>query len=162
VLRSAVVDASPLIFLARTGLLDALREASETVIVPVAVVREVRARAGTDDAAVAALATMTWLRPGPEVTLPPSVASWDLGPGESETIAFAARTPDCVAVIDDRAARACAASHRVACVGTLGLLLAAKRRGRLAAVRPALDALLAAGFYVSGAVLDAVAREAGE
>ena len=161
-LRRAVVDASPLIFLARTGLLDALHESSETVIVPAAVVSEVRARAGTDDAAVAALTTMPWLRPGPDVTLPPSIVSWDLGPGESETIALAAQTPECVAVIDDRAARACAAAHRVACVGTLGLLLAAKRRGRLTAVRPALDSLLAAGFHVSRAILDAVAREAGE
>jgi hypothetical protein len=52
VLRSAVVDASPLIFLVRTRPLDVLRSASETVVVPVAVVLEVRARAGTDDDAV--------------------------------------------------------------------------------------------------------------
>ena len=161
-LRSAVVDSSPLIFLARTGLLYVLRNASEVVIVPVAVAAEVRARPGRDDEAVSALAKMPWLRTGQAVVLPPSVVNWDLDPGESEVIALACETPGAVVVIDDRMARACAAAHRVPCVGTLGLLLAAKRRGELAAVRPALDALTQAGLYVSKQVLDSIAREAGE
>lgn len=159
-LRSAVVDASPLIFLARTGLLDVLRNSSADVVVPAAVAAEVRARGAEDDAAVAALATSTWMRVAPSIDVAPSIALWDLGPGESETIALAARTPDTVAVIDDRQARACAAVHRVTCVGTLGLLLAAKRRGDLALLRPALDALVKSGFFVSQPILDSILREA--
>jgi predicted nucleic acid-binding protein len=162
VLRSAVVDASPLIFLARTGLLDVLHNAAETVIIPPAVSLEVRAREGQDDEAVSALATMPWLQVGPAVTIPASITTWDLGPGESEVIALAAGAPDATAVIDDRLARACAAAHRVACIGTLGLVLAAKRRGELPTVRPALDALTKAGLYVSRSVLDQILREAGE
>jgi predicted nucleic acid-binding protein len=146
VLRSAVVDSSPLIFLARTQLLDVLRNAAEFVTVPLAVASEVRARPGRDEEAVSALATMDWLRAGPTVVTPPSVIGWDLDPGESEEIALAARTPSATAVLDDRMARACAAAHRVPCIGTLGLVLAAKRRGELAAVRPALAALVRAGF----------------
>ncbi len=101
-LRSAVIDASPLISRARTGLLDVLNDAAETVVVPPAVSLEVRAREGQDDEAVSALATMPWLRTGPAMTVPGSIATWDLGPGESEVIALAAGTRDATAVIDDR------------------------------------------------------------
>ena len=161
-LRSAVVDSSPLIFLARTRLLDVLRNASEVVTVPVAVATEVRARPGRDDEAVSALATMPWLRAAPSVVVPTSVIAWDLDPGESEVIALASATSGAVAVIDDRMARNCAAAHRVPCVGTLGLVLAAKRRGEIPAVRPHLDALVKAGFFVSPSVLADVVRQAGE
>jgi predicted nucleic acid-binding protein len=111
---------------------------------------------------VSALAALPWLRTGPTVVVPTSIVTWDLDPGESEVIALACGSPGAVAVIDDRLARACAAAHRIACVGTLGLVLAAKRRTELASVRPALDALVGAGLYVSKPVLDAVVREAGE
>lgn len=151
-----------MIFLARTGLLDVLRRSSESVVVPEAVAAEVRARAGKDDAAVEALASLPWLVAGAPVAIPRSIASWDLGPGESETLALALSTPLATVVIDDRMARECAAAHRVSCIGTLGLVLAARRRGELAAVRPALVSLTEAGFYVSASVLDAVLRAAGE
>lgn len=161
-LRSTIGDSSPLIFLARTRLLGVLRNAAEAGSVPLAVAAEVRARPGRDDEAVSALATLDWLGSAPPVVVPRSVVSWDLDPGESEVIALAADTPDATAVIDDRLARACAAAHGVACIGTLGLVLAARRRGELATVRPALDALVRAGFYVSRPVLERVLREAGE
>lgn len=69
-IRSAVVDASPLFFLARTGLLDVLRIAAELVTVPVAVAAELRARPGRDDEAVSALETQDWLRTAPAVAVP--------------------------------------------------------------------------------------------
>jgi predicted nucleic acid-binding protein len=162
-LRSAaVVDASPLIFLARTGLLEVLRRATQRIVVPSEVAAEVRARAGRDDEAVAALATAEWLHVAATAAVPHSIALWDLGPGESATIAIAAQSPDAVAVLDDRPARACAAAHRVRCIGTLGLLLAAKRRGELPAVRPHVDALVRAGFFLSAPVREAVLRQAEE
>lgn len=161
-LRSVVVDASPLIFLARTRLLHVLRNAASDVIVPASVAVEVRARAGTDDDAVLALDSLTWLRCANPAAVPASVVTWDLGPGESEVLALAALSAGSCAVIDDRMARACAAAHGVPCIGTLGLVLAAKRRGEIAAVRPALEALTRAGFYVSAPILDAIARDAGE
>jgi hypothetical protein len=51
-----------------------------------------------------------------------SIEHWDLGPGESQVIAL------CIsgsrsAVLDDRAARRCAAAHNVPVIGTLGIVL---------------------------------------
>ena len=48
--------------------------------------------------------------PPPDV--PPGIAAWDLGPGESAVLAWAAARPGTIAVIDDLAARRCAAAPR--------------------------------------------------
>jgi predicted nucleic acid-binding protein len=46
--------------------------------------------------------------------------------------------------------------------GTLGLLLEAKKRGHINAVSPALNAIVAAGLYISRHHLDAIREKAGE
>jgi predicted nucleic acid-binding protein len=47
-------------------------------------------------------------------------------------------------------------------VGTLGVLIAAKRRGLLDNVRPILQRLRASGYFLSDAVLAEALRLAGE
>ena len=47
-------------------------------------------------------------------------------------------------------------------VGTLGVLIAAKRRGLLAALRPCLDALDAFHFHVAEQLREQVLRDTGE
>lgn len=54
----AVANASPPICLSRSGLVDLLRQAAQTIIVPVA--REILAR-GPRDVTTNSLATSTWL-----------------------------------------------------------------------------------------------------
>jgi len=59
---SCVVNASPLILLARGGHLDLLREFAPHVWVPSAVAEEIRRRGATDPTAHA-IAAQPWLRP---------------------------------------------------------------------------------------------------
>jgi len=46
--------------------------------------------------------------------------------------------------------------------GTLGLLVRAKEKGLLPAVRPPLEALLRAGFYAKPSLIQRILRDAGE
>jgi len=100
----AVCNASPLIALAKAGLLDVLRGMFDRIVVPGAVVREVLA-GGPQDAGYAALERHAWLE---RVELEPPgsrLAALSLGAGESEVIEWALRHPGFVALLDDRAAR---------------------------------------------------------
>ena len=47
-------------------------------------------------------------------------------------------------------------------VGTLGILLIAKRRGVIKAVREPVDALRSSGFYMSTRLYEHLLQEAGE
>jgi len=156
----AVVNASPLIYLARAGLLDLLKAAADEVIVPGPVATEILARGVTDPTA-SALAD-PWLRIVNAVAIPPSIVAWDLGAGESSVIAWALAHPPARAVIDDLAGRRCAESHGVRLRGTLGLVLLARKEGRVPLARPVLDRLRAAGMFLSERVIKQALSEVGE
>lgn len=146
----AVVNASPLVVLARAGRLDLLRLLGERVIVPEAVAAEVKAHS---DEAARALDDESWFEVVPSCAIPESVTGWDLGGGESAVLAWAVAHPGTVAVIDDYAARKCADVLGVPIKGTLGLALLAKQRGWITEARPLVDELCNAGLYLSASVL---------
>ena len=87
---------------------------------------------------------------------------WDLGAGESAVLTFALRNRSFEAVLDDRAARNCAAALGVGTRGTLGILLLAKREGALAAVAPIIAALRDAGMYLDASLERSVLELAGK
>jgi predicted nucleic acid-binding protein len=149
----AAVNASPLILLARGGLIRLLNLAAPEVVVPLAVAEEVRRR-GASDPTVRALAENPWLVVS-EIAVPPLIQAWDLGPGESSVLAYAHAHPVTLAVLDDLAARRCAVTLGIPVRGTLGLVILAKKRGEIRAARPLLEALRRGGLYLSDAVLNA-------
>lgn len=157
----AVANASPIIFLAQGGHLDLLQLTADRILVPTPVALEIRRR-GSEDVTARALDATSWL----EIVDPPPVPSvihtWDLGPGESAVLAWARAHPGCEAIIDDLAARRCAATLGVPVRGTLGLVLLAKNRGRIPLARPVLEALRQAGMYLSDRVVDDALALVGE
>lgn len=156
----AAVNASPLIFLSRGGLTNLLRLAAPEIVVPVMVADEIRRR-GSDDPTRRALEEHPWLTVA-DVTVPPLIQAWDLGAGESGVLAWAHAHQGALAVVDDLAARRCAATLGVPVRGTLGLVILARRRGEIPAARPVLEALRRSGLYLSDAVLDAALALVGE
>ena len=68
----------------------------------------------------------------------------------------------CKVILDDRRARKVATSLGVAVIGTIGILIRAKRNGIIAAVKPVLDDLEATGFFVSKELKGEALRLAGE
>jgi predicted nucleic acid-binding protein len=65
-------------------------------------------------------------------------------------------------ILDDRPARRLALGLGLPVVGTMGVLLRAKRTGTIPAVRPLLEQLLRAGFRLSPAIREKVLTDAGE
>lgn len=155
------VNASPLIFLARANLLDLLQLAGPDIVVPTPVADEIL-REGPGDAAAGALRATTWMKIVEAPPVPPVIQAWDLGAGESSVLAWALEHPGTVAILDDLAARRCAAAVHVPVRGTLGLILLAKQRGRIDAARPVLEAMRATGMYLSDAVLNRALSLVGE
>jgi predicted nucleic acid-binding protein len=152
-----VVNASPLITLARAGHLNLLGELAGDVWVPEAVALEILA--GPRDSAGTALIAGFGLRR--DVQVPAAVAEWGLGRGESAVLALALELPG-TAILDDRSARRCAAALGISVLGTLGVIALAKRKGVIPAAEPVLRAVLGAGLYYDEASLEALLRGLGE
>jgi predicted nucleic acid-binding protein len=156
----AAVNASPLILLARGGLIQLLKLAGPEVIVPLPVAEEVRRR-GSSDPTARALGENPWLVVS-DIAVPPLVQAWDLGLGESSVLAWGHAHPGTLVVLDDLAARRCAATLGIPVRGTLGLVILAKQRGEIRAARPLLEALRRGGLYLSDSVLNAALALVGE
>jgi predicted nucleic acid-binding protein len=157
----AVVNASPLIFLSRAGLIDLLQLISAEVIVPEAVATEIEVR-GKSDPTAQTLANTSWLVVTQTPSIPPQIQAWGLGPGESAVIAWARANKGAEAIIDDLAGRRCAAAFNIPVRGTLGLALTAKQRGHISSARQLLYQLRQAGMYLSDRVLNEALARVGE
>lgn len=155
------VNASPLIFLARAGLLALLQLLSAEVIVPEAVATEI-GRRGPEDPTARAIAHTAWLIVTEPPPIPPQIQAWGLGAGESAVLAWAQAHPGAETIIDDLAARRCAAALNIPVRGTLGLVLTAKQRGHLPAARPVLMQLRQGGMYLSDRIMNQALALVGE
>jgi len=158
-----VFNASPVIVLAKTGLLEAIVPLGETVKVPQAVVDEIlRADDASDPATLWFKQSGAPFQRVSNPAIPAFLAAWDIGAGETAVIAVASSTPGAVAVLDDLAARRCAQAHGIPVIGTMGLLLLAKKREVLPSVTQAIRSVITAGLYVSEAIAAEVRAQAGE
>lgn len=155
------VNASPLIFLSRAGILDLLQLISSEVVVPEAVAMEIERR-GSNDPTARAIADFAWLVVTKTPPAPPQIQAWGLGQGESSVLAWAHAHPGTEAIIDDLAARRCAAAFNIPVRGTLGLVLIAKQRGHIAEARPVLVQLRQGGMYLSDDVMNKALKLVGE
>ena len=85
-----------------------------------------------------------------------------LGAGERAVLTLAMANPDSVAIIDELPGRKVAARFGVHVTGTLNVVLVAKQRGHLPAVRPILDHLQELRFRVSAGLRQHILTLSGE
>jgi predicted nucleic acid-binding protein len=148
---TAVSDASPLIALAQIDRLDLLQSQFQRVVVPPAIEREVAPSVGRLPA---------WVHRQPIVA--PREFLRHLDPGEREAIALALDLDASFVIIDDLQGRRAATGLGLRVIGSLGLLVGAKRSGLTSDVRPLMDALIANGLFVSEQVYREILGLAGE
>jgi uncharacterized protein len=161
-LKVRIVNTAPLIFLAILNRLELLRQGVDLVYVPTVDLDELRA---VPDEATEKVQSKIgdWLvekncnQPG-LITL----AEQSVGAGEANVIALALELNSRDVVLDDLDARRFARRSGLDPIGTLGLLLTAKRNGLIEVIAPEVDALRNAGFRVSESLVKAILAEAGE
>lgn len=155
-----VLNASPVILLGKVSRLDLLESLAVKVVVPNAVFLEIQAGIGGHQAVQS---TADWAAPRrmADVPIPLSIERWDLGAGESQVIAHCLRETQ-RAVLDDAQGRQCARAHGIAVIGTVGIVLRAKRQGMIPAAGPVLETLRRSGMYLSDQILSEALRLIGE
>lgn len=143
-----VVNTSPLITLCKSDQEWLLPELFSEIVIPSQVYDEI-AMGGVDDPASQKIGQLQWLRLEHSVNLSHIVQSWDLGVGETAVISHVLSNQEHIAIIDDSAARRAASSLQLKVIGTLGVIVEAKRRGIINAIAPGLKALKDSGLWVS-------------
>ena len=157
-----VVNASPLILLAGVGGIHWIgRLSQDPIIIPQAVVDEINAGPGGADL-VSFLGDDPRFEIRNNIPVSSMIEAWSLGAGESQVLAISEVEESAVALLDDNAARQCALSLNIKVLGTLGIVLAAKRRGWIPAARPVIEDLVARKMYLSGDLIAAALQEVGE
>lgn len=160
--RLLVADTGPLLALARVDGLAWLANGFGEVLVPRVVWKESQHHPSREDAkalrkaikmevafSLCASATHPWL------------ADLPLGAGERAAISVALRR-DTWVLMDDRAARSIARNCEVPLIGTLGVLVMAKRHGSLDEVAPVIGKLRESGYFLGTALVRETLRICGE
>lgn len=159
-----VSNSSVLIALSSIGQLDLLRARfPEGIDIPEAVWREVvetgGGRAGAED-----ISKAVWIARVPvrDMTFVALLRS-ELDEGEAEALALAHEENSTMVLVDEKDARRVASRLNIMPLGTVGILIWARKKGLIADLRLWLDRLITqGGFRVSQAVYDEALKIVGE
>ena len=146
----AVTNSTCLIGLERIKRLDILTQVFDTVLAPPAVAKEVQA-------------SLDWLKV--QTVANPSVVTalrTQMDEGEAEAIALALELSDVLLILDDKKARRVAQQMGMKVIGTVGMLLRAKRQGIITEVKPLFTKLTEVNFRISQGIIQEALRLSGE
>lgn len=155
-----ISDATPVIAFARIGNLKLLQQIVGEIIIPEAVFKELFEYKKAD---VKSIKQCKWIKVAKvkskndvELLLP------SLDRGEAEVIVLAKELKADLAIIDELSARKVAMTMNLPLIGTVGLLITAKKRGLINAVKPLLDEMISKGIRYGEGFCKKILREVGE
>ena len=174
--RIVIADAGPLIALARIDKLDLLHQLFAQVTITTQIAQELLDGGPFPDTPTLEIAlSQPWLQTIDVGSLLPEdwldqCRDWmnlhqiDLGEASAMVLAqhSHAQGDSALLVIDDFRGRNAAQHAGMAILGTTGLLLLAKQAGLVDAVKPLLLAMRQSGYFLSGRLIEAALRQAGE
>lgn len=154
-----IADAGALIALSRVVSLSLLADGFGQVRVTQTVLAECLARGDRPEGHdIRHAVDVGWLAVQADV---PYSRDWNLGAGEASAIA-AALALQAGVLIDDRAGRRFAMRLGLPVIGVLGILVKAKRLGKIERLRPLTEQLVNSGYYLTTRVVDEALRMVGE
>ena len=155
-----VSDSSPLISLAIIGKLDLLEKLYKEIVVPSAVYQEVTEK---EKPFSKELRRFLSNRSKQIVNrLAVEVLISDIGIGESETIILALEEKPDLVLIDDLKARKFAKMYGLEIIGTMGILLEAKKNGLVTEIKPLISELLLNGIRIGNRIIEMTLEAAQE
>jgi uncharacterized protein len=158
-----VSNTSPINNLAAAGHLSLLEQLYGNIIIPVAVSQELSA-VQTPIAVATQVQASPWIQVrqvGNFATVATILLRVDRG--EAEAIALALELNADLLLIDERKGRAVASSLGISMTGVLGVLIEAKSKGLILAVKPVLnDVITRAGFWVQPDLYTSILNAVGE
>lgn len=161
-IKKVIINSSPLIVLFKSQQSELLPQLFDEILVPEAVWNEITLSSKNDQAS-RQLPQVDWIQKIPGIMITPEIASWDLGKGESEVLSLTfLKSPNYLAIVDDRAAKNCAKALGIMTIGTGGILLLAKRRGLIPNISSRLESLRNSGLWLSDQVINILKQQAGE
>ena len=156
-----VVNASPIIVLAKVGHAHLLSALVNEIVVPQIVVDEIDAGPFDDPARI-------WLAEQPLSVVdvsafPAELLAWDLGAGETAVMGYALANSGWTAILDDGAARKCARSFGIPVKGTLAVVILAKQKGIIQSAAEMIRQLQNHDYRIQDEIVrDALAQTVGE
>jgi predicted nucleic acid-binding protein len=161
VAESWAINASPIILLAKAGLMALVPKLVSELVIPEPVVLEILNAGPNDPAAI-------WFRDhGKPFTRPvvaelPGLAGSGIGAGERAVISWAGTHPGFIAVLDDLEARVTAQRLGIKIIGTVGVILRLKETGLIAEAKKHLQKVRNVGGYISDDLFSQALRQVGE
>lgn len=153
--RRWVLDSSPLIFLAKIDFLPVLLQLCSQPVIPQGVYEEILIGVKHDPAR-RWLSTRGYQLVQIVQPISPLIENWNLGLGETQTLAYCYNTNSYEAILDDAQARKCAKTLCIPIRGTLGLIMLAKREHLIDSVDPYITQLLKCGFRIDKKILSTI------
>ena len=158
----AVCNTSPQILLAKIGRLHLLQQLYREILIPVAVLEEVRAKPGREAQQLQTLIEEGIYQLHRVAGTVISEIPAELGSGEREVIALAIEKQADLVILDDLEGRRIAREKGLIVTGTIGLLVEARKRGLIPSIRGDLDRLIEAGMWLDEIFYHRILREFGE
>jgi predicted nucleic acid-binding protein len=156
-----VADTGPLITLSVAEALPALRGLYARVVITRAVADELAAAPGRPGADL--LERHPWIEVVPdEGPMDPALAK-SLDAGEASSILLALRLGADLVLLDERRGRRFATrAYGLSVIGSVGVLVRARKAGLVGPLKPVFARLLAAGIHVGPALVEGALAEVGE
>jgi len=159
--KGIVVNTSPWIALSICGQIPLLEKLYTDVCIPLHVKEEIVA-GGRESFGVYELETCEWVRIEKVRDTEKIKLLYELEQGEAEVIILAKEKSIQLVLIDEKVARLQAKVLGLNVIGTLGVLLMAKKKGLLNAIKPAIAKILENGIWIRDEIVIGILKNAGE
>ena len=159
--KKIVVDTSPWIALSICGQIPLLEKLYTDVYIPYRVREEIMA-GGKQGFGVQELKICRWIKIEKVSDVEKVKLLYELEQGEAEVIILSKEKRIKQVLIDERVARLQARVLGLKVIGTLGLLLKAKKKGLLHSIKPSVTKMLDNGIWIKEEIVNSILKEAEE